>query len=113
MKQRNINQEKETKMHTTKIENVTIIGRSHTHKGKHSCTTPTLVSFQYGFKMFHHTKGTNNGIFLNITNWFWKPEEGFYGLFEIRTMELALIDFFDYTTFDEELTGHVYYLAGY
>jgi len=96
----------------TQISNVKVIGRTHSYKGQHKCTTPTLISTTDGFKMFYDFKGSNKGLFVNPTNWFWKPSEGFYGSFEIRKTDLALMDFYDFTTFDEELTGYVDYLAG-
>jgi len=92
--------------------NIKIIGRKHTTiNGKHHCVTPTLLTFTGGFKMFHDL-GNNKGLFVNTTNWFWKPTEGFYGILEIRETEIALLDFYDFTTFDEELTSYVDYLAG-
>ena len=61
--------------------------------------------------MFYDLKN-NKGLFINITNWFWKPAEGFYGIVEIRETEAALCDFYDFTTFDDDLMNHVNYLAG-
>ena len=92
-----------------KLHGVTIIGRKHTNKnGQHQCITPTLYA---NGKLFYEISPTK-GLFVNATDWFWKPAEGFYGIFNIRSVESSLTDFFDYTTFDEELTSHVYYLAG-
>jgi hypothetical protein len=92
--------------------NIKIIGRKHTTiNGKHTCLTPTLLTFEAGFKLFHDL-GNNKGLFVNVTNWFWKPSEGFFGIFEIRETDAALVDFYDFTTFDEELTSYVDYLAG-
>jgi hypothetical protein len=92
--------------------NIKVIARKHTTiNGKHTCLTPTLVTFAGGFKLFHDL-GNNKGLFVNMTNWFWKPSEGFFGIFEIRETEAALVDFYDFTTFDEELTSYVDYLAG-
>jgi hypothetical protein len=94
------------------IINIKVIGRKHTtNNGKHVCVTPTLLTFSGGFKMFHDLKN-NKGLFINTTNWFWLPAEGFYGIFEIRETELALVDFYDFTAFDEELMSQVDYLAG-
>ena len=97
-------------MNTEKLHGVTIIGRKHTNKnGKHYCVTPSLYA---NGKLFHELSA-NKGLFVNLTNWFWKPALGFYGLFTIRSLDLALTDFYDFTTFDDELTNHVDYLAGY
>jgi hypothetical protein len=92
--------------------NIKLIGRKHiNNNGRHICVTPTLLTFAGGFKMFYDLKN-NKGLFINITNWFWKPAEGFYGIFEIRGTELALMDFYDFTTFDDDLMDYVDYLAG-
>ena len=92
--------------------NIKIIGRTHTTlNGKHTCYTPTLLTIDGGFKLFHDL-GNDKGLFVNVTNWFWKPTEGFYGIFSIRETGIALLDFYDFTTFDEELTSYVDYLAG-
>lgn len=92
--------------------NIKIIGRKHTNiNGKHTCYTPTLLTFASGFKLFHDL-GNNKGLFVNLTNWFWLPSAGFYGALSIRETEMALVDFYDFTTFDEELINQVNYLAG-
>lgn len=92
-----------------KLAGITIIGRKHTNKnGKHHCITPSLYS---NGKLFVEIN-SDTGLFVNLTNWFWKPTKGFYGLFEISSVDLALMDFYDYTTFDDELTNYVDYLAG-
>jgi hypothetical protein len=96
-------------MQTEKLHGVTIIGRKHRNiNGKHHCVTPSLYS---NGKFFHEISSTK-GLFVNPTNWYWNPAEGFYGLFEIRTISFALMDFYDNTTFNDELTGYVDYLAG-
>ena len=95
-------------MNTEQLHGVTIIGRKHRNiNGKHYCVTPSLYA---NGKLFHEISSTA-GLFVNLTNWFWKPALGFYGLLSIRSVEDALIDFYDYTTFDEELTAYVDYLA--
>ena len=96
-------------MKTQQLNGVTIIGRKHRNiNGKHLCITPSLYSKG---KLFHEIS-PSKGLFVNLTNWFWKPSQGFYGVFSIRTVEAALIDFYDYTTFDDQLTTYVDYLAG-
>lgn len=92
------------------IAGIQVIGRSHHHNGQHICTTPTLIS-KTG-KLFHHLKGTHKALFVNLTNWFWLPTEGFYGVFSIRNHDQALADFYDFTTFNEKLTSYVAYLGG-
>lgn len=91
------------------LHGVTIIGRKHTNSnGQHHCVTPTLYS---NGKLFHEISATK-GLFVNLTDWHWNHAEGFYGLFSIRSVDLALLDFYDFTTFDDELTSYVDYLAG-
>ncbi len=96
-------------MHTDVIAGITIIGRKHTNKnGKHRCITPTLY---VNGKLFHELSA-NKALFVDTKNWFWKPSAGFYGIYSIRTTDLALVDFYDHTTFDDALTTYVDYLAG-
>jgi len=66
------------------LHGVTIIGRKHTNRnGQHHCVTPTLYA---NGKLFHEISATK-GLFVNLTFWYWKPANGFYGLFSIRSVE--------------------------
>lgn len=97
-------------MNSNSIAGVTIIGRKHytNNAGKHVCVTPSL----YSKGKYFHDLNNGNGLFINLTNWFWAPSTGFYGLFSIRNHDAALMDFYDFTTFDDNLTQYVDYLAG-
>lgn len=95
-----------------KIAGTQFIGRKHQHKGKHQCIAPTLINTTNGIHVFHELRNNKAIHFSSDQGWFWLPTAGFYGLFSIRTVDLAFTDFLDFTDFDDDVIANFNYLRG-